>query len=151
MAEIDKALPNTRTEIKVPGPDQEVDIQEQEQQQEPVEVTPDEEGGATINFEPSSVNQASTQSHFDNLADILPEENLDPLGSKLRSDYQDYKASRKDWEQAYMNGLDLLGFKYNNRNEPLRSKWCNTPSSCRSGDTVSSVSLQRIITSRRTG
>ena len=28
--------------------------------------------GATINFEPSSVNQASTQSHFDNLADILP-------------------------------------------------------------------------------
>ena len=120
MAEIDKALPNTRTEIKVPGPDQEVDIQEQEQQQEPVEVTPDEEGGATINFEPSSVNQASTQSHFDNLADILPEENLDPLGSKLRSDYQDYKASRKDWEQAYMNGLDLLGFKYNNRNEPFQ-------------------------------
>ena len=59
MAEIDKALPNTRTEIKVPGPDQEVDIQEQEQQQGPVEVTPDEEGGATINFEPSSINQAS--------------------------------------------------------------------------------------------
>ena len=120
MAEIDKALPNTRTEIKVPGPDQEVEIQEQEQQQGPVEVTPDAEGGATINFEPSSVNQASTQSHFDNLADILPEEKLDPLGSKLRSDYQDYKASRKDWEQAYMNGLDLLGFKYNNRNEPFQ-------------------------------
>ncbi len=120
MADIDKALPNTRTELKVPGQEQDVDIQEPEQQQGPVEITPDEEGGATIDFDPSAVNQASTENHFDNLADILPEENLDPLGSKLRSDYQDYKASRKDWEQSYINGLDLLGFKYNNRNEPFQ-------------------------------
>jgi len=120
MADIDKALPNTRTELKVPGQDQDVEIQEPEQQKGPVEITPDEEGGATIDFEPSSVNQASTESHFDNLADILPEDTLDPLGSKLRSDYQDYKASRKDWEQSYISGLDLLGFKYNNRNEPFQ-------------------------------
>ena len=110
MADIDKALPNTRTELKVPGPEQDVEIQEQEQQKGPVEVTPEEDGGATIDFEPSSVNQASTENHFDNLADILPEETLDPVGSKLRSDYQDYKASRKDCERAYINGLDLLGF-----------------------------------------
>ena len=120
MADIDKALPNTRTELKVPGQEQDVDIQEPEQQKGPVEITPDEDGGATIDFEPSSVNQASTESHFDNLADILPEDTLDPLGSKLRSDYQDYKASRKDWEQSYISGLDLLGFKYNNRNEPFQ-------------------------------
>ena len=120
MADIDKALPNTRTELKVPGQEQDVDIQEPEQQKGPVEITPDEEGGATIDFDPSAVNQASTENHFDNLADILPEENLDPLGSKLRSDYQDYKASRKDWEQSYINGLDLLGFKYDNRNEPFQ-------------------------------
>ena len=43
-------------------------------------------------------NQASTENHFDNLADILPEETLDPLGSKLRAIIKDYKASRKDWE-----------------------------------------------------
>ena len=120
MADIDKALPNTRTELKVPGQEQDVDIQEPEQQKGPVEVTPEEDGGATIDFDPSAVNQASTENHFDNLADILPEENLDPLGSKLRSDYQDYKASRKDWEQSYISGLDLLGFKYNNRNEPFQ-------------------------------
>ena len=59
MAEIDKALPNTRTELKVPGPEQDVEIQEQEQQKGPVEVTPEEDGGATIDFEPSAVNQAS--------------------------------------------------------------------------------------------
>ena len=120
MADIDKGLPNTRTQLNVPGPEQEVDITEQQQQQGPVEVIPEEDGGATIDFDPSAVNQAGSQSHFDNLADILSEEILDPIGSKLRSDYQDYKSSRKDWEQSYTNGLDLLGFKYDNRNEPFQ-------------------------------
>ncbi len=120
MADIDKSLPNTRTELKVPAPEQEVDVTEQQEQKGPVEVTPDEDGGATINFEPSSINQASSQSHFDNLADILPEDVLDPIGSELKGNYMDYKMSRKDWEQSYMNGLDLLGFKYENRNEPFQ-------------------------------
>ena len=120
MAEIDKALPNTRTELEVPGQEQEVDVAEQETEQGPVEVTPEEDGGATINFDPGAVNQAGAESHFDNLADILPETTLDPLGSKLRGDYQDYKSSRKDWESSYINGLDLLGFKYDNRNEPFQ-------------------------------
>ena len=104
MADIDKGLPNTRTELKVPGPEQEVDVTEQEEQKGPVEVIPDEDGGATIDFDPSAVNQASTQSHFDNLADILPEDVLDPIGSELKNNYMDYKMSRKDWEQSYTNG-----------------------------------------------
>ena len=120
MADIDKALPNTRTKLEVPGQEQEVDVAEQEQQKGPVEVTPEEDGGATIDFDPSAVNQPGTESHFDNLADILPEETLDPIGSRLRNDYKDYKASRKDWERSYINGLDLLGFKYENRNEPFQ-------------------------------
>ena len=32
----------------------------------------------------------------------------------------DYKSSRKDWENAYTTGLDLLGFKYENRTEPFQ-------------------------------
>ena len=121
MAEIDKSLPNVRHEIKVPGAQAptDVDITEQQQRQ-PVEVTPDEEGGATVNFEPRAVNQAQSNTHFDNLADILPEEVLDPVGIQLRQNYTDYKMSRKDWESSYINGLDLLGFKYDNRNEPFQ-------------------------------
>ena len=121
MAEIDKSLPNVRHEIKVPGAQAptDVDITEQQQRQ-PVEVTPDEEGGATVNFEPRAVNQAQSNTHFDNLADILPEEVLDPVGIQLRQNYTDYKMSRKDWESSYVNGLDLLGFKYDNRNEPFQ-------------------------------
>jgi len=121
MAEIDKSLPNVRHEVKIPGaqPPTDVDITEAQQRQ-PVEVTPDEEGGATVNFDPSAVNQAQSNTHFDNLADILPEEVLDPIGIQLRQNYTDYKMSRKDWEQSYTNGLDLLGFKYDNRNEPFQ-------------------------------
>ena len=92
MADIDKALPNTRTKLEVPGQEQEVDVAEQEQQKGPVEVTPEEDGGATIDFDPGAVNKSSPNSHFDNLADILPGETVDPIGSKLRSDYQDYKS-----------------------------------------------------------
>ena len=51
MADIDKSLPNVRHEVKIPGaqPATDVDITE-EQQRQPVEVTPDEEGGATVNL-----------------------------------------------------------------------------------------------------
>ena len=118
MADIDKSLPNTRTQIKVPG--EEVEIKEEIKEQAPVEVIPEEDGGATIDFEPSAVNVPGTEKHFDNLADILPEDILDPVGSELKSNYMDYKMSRKDWEKSYTEGLDLLGFKYENRTEPFQ-------------------------------
>ena len=118
MADIDKGLPNTRTQIKVPG--EEVEIKEEIKEQAPVEVIPEEDGGATIDFEPSAVNVPGTEKHFDNLADILPEDILDPVGAELKSNYMDYKMSRKDWEKSYTEGLDLLGFKYENRTEPFQ-------------------------------
>jgi hypothetical protein len=96
MADIDKSLPNEiRTELEVPGAGEEVQVQEEVTEKGPVEVTPEEDGGATINFNPSAVNVPGTESHFDNLADILPEDVLDPLGSVLKENYMDYKMSRK--------------------------------------------------------
>jgi hypothetical protein len=121
MADIDKSLPNEiRTELEVPGAGEEVQVQEEVTEKGPVEITPEDDGGATINFDPSAVNVPGSNSHFDNLADILPEDVLDPLGSVLKDNYMDYKMSRKDWEQSYMEGLDLLGFKYENRTEPFQ-------------------------------
>jgi hypothetical protein len=118
MADIDKGLPNTRTQIKVPG--EEVEIKEEIKEQQPVEILPEEDGGATIDFDPSAVNVPGTESHFDNLGDILPDDVLNPLGSELKNNYMDYKMSRKEWEKAYTEGLDLLGFKYENRTEPFQ-------------------------------
>ena len=116
MADIDKGLPNTRTKLDIPSEEEmaeEVSVQEEEAQQKgPVEVVPEEDGGATIDFEPGAINIPGTENHFDNLADILPEENLEPIGNEMVQNYMDYKSSRKDWEQAYTTGLDLLGFKY---------------------------------------
>ena len=121
MAEIDKGLPNTRTQVELPGAEEtEVQISEEQKQKQPVEVIPDEDGGATVDFDPSAINQPSSESHFDNLADILPDDVLDPIGSTLKTNYMDYKSSRKEWERTYTEGLDLLGFKYENRNEPFQ-------------------------------
>ena len=124
MAEIDKGLPNTRTKIDIPSEEEmaeEVSVQEEEAQQKgPVEVTPEEDGGATIDFEPGAINIPGTENHFDNLADILPESILEPIGGDLVNNYIDYKSSRKDWEKSYTEGLDLLGFKYESRTEPFQ-------------------------------
>jgi hypothetical protein len=119
MAEIDKSLPNeVRTEVELPA-EEEV-VEEEVTEQGPVEVTPEEDGGVTLNFEPGAVNVPGTENHFDNLADILPDDILDPIGNDMVNNYMDYKSSRKDWEQSYIQGLDLLGFKYENRTEPFQ-------------------------------
>ena len=123
MADIDKGLPNTRTKIDLPSEEElqeEVAVQEPEEQKGPVELIPEEDGGATKDFEPGAINIPGTESHFDNLADILPDDVLDPIGGDMVNNYMDYKASRKDWESSYKSGLDLLGFKYENRTEPFQ-------------------------------
>ena len=121
MAEIDKGLPNTRTKLDIPSEEEiaeEVAVQEPEKG--PIEVIPEEDGGVTLDFEPGAINVPGTESHFDNLADLLPDEVLEPIGNEMVQNYMDYKSSRKDWEQGYIQGLDLLGFKYENRTEPFQ-------------------------------
>ena len=100
MAEIEKGLPNTRTEIKVPSEEEmmDVNVQEEDTEKGPVEVIQEEDGGATLDFEPGAINIPGTENHFDNLADILPDDVLDPVGNDMVQNYMDYKSSRKDWE-----------------------------------------------------
>ncbi|MDC3268003.1 hypothetical protein OAU35_00315 [bacterium] len=124
MADIDKGLPNTRSQIEIPSEEELQDIAVQEEDVEelkgPVEVIPEEDGGATIDYDPGAINTPGTESHFDNLADILPEDAVEPIGNEMVQNYMDYKSSRKEWESAYTSGLDLLGFKYENRTEPFQ-------------------------------
>jgi hypothetical protein len=125
MAEIDKALPNeVRKSIEIEGPEtaveENIELQEELPNQGETEITPMEDGGVEINFEPGAFNQAQSENHYDNLAELLPEEILMPLGSELYQNYSDYKSSRQDWEQSYIKGLDLLGFKYEQKTEPFQ-------------------------------
>ena len=65
----------------------------------------------------------------------------------MSQNYMDYKGSGKEWEQSYIQGLDLLGFKYENRTEPFQgASGATHPVISRSSYTVPSTSLQRIIT-----
>ena len=108
----------------------------------PVEVTENEDGSVDINYDPSIGSVEGGQNHYDNLAEHLPDDVLGRLGTTLYQNYQDYKNSRKDWEKGYREGLDLLGFKYDNRTEPFQgASGGNSPCISRSCNTVSSISL----------
>ena len=55
-----------------------------------------------------------------NLAAEMDQRTLQRLASTLVDDYKRDKISRKDWEQGYTQGLDLLGFKYTEMTRPFR-------------------------------
>ncbi len=119
MAEIDKSLPNDKRPDEEEVAQSVVEVLEEETPKGPVEVTEDEEG-ATIDFDPNAMPLPEEGDHFANLNELLPEEDTDMIGNQLQNDYMEYKMSRKEWERAYITGLDLLGFKYTNRTEPFQ-------------------------------
>ena len=53
-----------------------------------------------------------------NLAEEISESELQSLASELSSDYEDDVNSRRDWMQTYVDGLELLGLKIEERTEP---------------------------------
>ena len=126
MADIDKALPNeVRKEFELPSEEevQEQVIEETEAQEEslgPVDIQENEDGSVDINLDPAAATPEGGDEHYANLADFLPDDVLTSLASDLNSKYMDYTSSRKEWEKTYIQGLDLLGFKYNNRTEPFQ-------------------------------
>ena len=123
---IDKALPNEpRKEITLPGEEeiQETLVEEVEAELEKpgeVEQVQNEDGSVDINFDPRAASQEGGDDHYANLAEFLPDDTLGSLGSDLNQKYTDYSVSRKDWEKTYTQGLDLLGFKYDQRTEPFQ-------------------------------
>ena len=123
---IDKSLTQgPRGSVNIPGEEEiteavETSVEAQKQAPGPVEVTEQEDGSVEVDFDPNAASPEGGDEHYANLAEFLPEEVLDELGSDLTGKYQDYNASRKDWEQSYTKGLDLLGFKYDMRTEPFQ-------------------------------
>jgi chaperonin GroES len=84
------------------------------------DVTPDvimtEDGGAILNPTPE---EPSTD-FYANLAENVSEDELQRISSKLLGEFDDDKSSRKDWEEGFAKGLDLLGFKYDERSQPFQ-------------------------------
>ena len=60
----------------------------------------------------------NTADFGENLADLMDDGDLQELASDLSGDIDNDKASRKDWEKAYTEGIKLLGLQYEDRTEP---------------------------------
>ena len=102
--------------------DEEIDV---EMIEEPTEMIEEEDGSVVLNFgdgtDLDSLMAEELQSDPDaNLAEILDERELLDISSELMGYYEDDKAGRQEWEDAYTEGLDLLGLKYENRDQPFR-------------------------------
>ena len=54
----------------------------------------------------------------ENLAEVLPDDVVAKIVTELIEDYEDDVASRKDWMQTYVDGLELLGMKIEERADP---------------------------------
>ena len=76
--------------------------------------TPD--GGMIIDFDPDVME--GQVAHDDNLAEFIDAGELRAVSSELVSAYESDRDSRSDWEDTYINGLDLLGLKHEDRTIP---------------------------------
>ena len=57
---------------------------------------------------------------YANLAEEMDDSELGRISSDLMGDYENDKSSREEWSRTYVQGLDLLGFKYDDRTRPFR-------------------------------
>ena len=89
-------------------PDLEIEIEDPEA----VRIRAD---GLEVDIEPQEMDDEEFE---DNLAEYIPEPILTMLASELVDAYEDDVSSRKDWIQTYVDGLDLLGMKLEERTEP---------------------------------
>ncbi len=119
MAEIDKPIPTISRPLTTEQETELVLSETEVMPTSPTEVTENDDGSVDINFDPTKDLSAGTEFNA-NIAEVIDEQELGVLGSELSQNYEDYKSSRQDWEQAYVQGLDLLGFKYEQRTEPFQ-------------------------------
>ena len=75
-----------------------------------------EDGSAIVNPEPDTSEEGAFNA---NLAELIPDDELSTLANELISDYEYDKDARGDWLKTYTDGLDLLGFKYEERSKPF--------------------------------
>lgn len=91
-------------------------------QEEPVEIEIENPDSVTIGMGDVEIElrpEPKTADDFDaNLAEYMDEGELESLGSELVDDFNKDIVDRKDWIQTYVDGLKLLGLKYEDRTEP---------------------------------
>jgi hypothetical protein len=91
-------------------------------EEEPLEIEIENPDEVEINMGPLSIqitpDSEEGEEFGENLAEYLDETALQSLASELVSDFEDDIGARKDWMQTYVDGLELLGMKIEERTEP---------------------------------
>ena len=110
MAEIEIELPDSQNIVMAELDSEDVGS---------IEISPEEDGGVTVDFDPQD-QRGVNGDFYANLAEEMPDRELSRISSDLLSEFDANKASRQEWEDAYTNGLELLGFTYDERTQPFR-------------------------------
>ena len=82
-------------------------------------ITQTDDGGVEIDFDPQDM-RGESEDFYSNLAEEMPDRELARIAGELLDEYDANKASRQEWEDAYKDGLELLGFIYEERTQPFR-------------------------------
>ncbi len=116
---IDKALEalTGALEIEPTGEEIEVNLEKSVDFESDVELL--EDGSAEINLDPNAPIDTSQIPHDANLAEYIEDNELGRFASDLLAEFESDRDSRKDWEDTYIKGLDMLGFKYEDRTQPF--------------------------------
>ena len=88
----------------------------------PIEIEIEDPESVTIGIDGLEIElekREPTAEDFDaNVADFMDDSDLEALGSDLISDFEKDVNDRKEWMQTYVEGMKLLGLKYEERTEP---------------------------------
>ena len=77
-----------------------------------------EDGGMIIDFTGEQVEEIMSGGFDANLADQIDEADLQSMASELISSFNSDRQSRSEWAKSYVKGLDLLGMKIEERQQP---------------------------------
>ena len=111
------AVEKQMTPFEIEGQEDSEDIQIEVVNPEAVSVQT-EDGGMIIDFEGEVTESLVGPGHDANLAEFIDDDELTIMASDLIADFQADRESRSDWARAYVKGLDLLGMKVEDRQQP---------------------------------
>ena len=86
--------------------------------EEEIEIVTEDDGSVLVDFDPTE--DKEDMGFGENLAEGMDDRELGAIASELMGEFDANKASRQEWEDAYTDGLELLGFNYEERTEPFR-------------------------------
>ena len=82
-----------------------------------IEIIIEEDGGAIVEMGESDAEEVD---FYANLAAVIDPDDLVGVGLEVSAMFEADKGSRSDWEEMYAKGLDLLGFRMEERTKPFR-------------------------------